>query len=1277
MNNAEGIGGTYHSTFELSIFVSAIRDCYVSVRNMRTGQTVATSEFVRANTIKQIRVPASTAYITDIQVNTCNTSLLITSTDTVSVYSANYRTATFDAANVLPTSALGSHYIVQMAEPVFFHALLSVTAVEPGYTDVDIYPTKLVQSSNGTFYGPYGTTTPNGTITRDTILTVRLMQGQSIQLGSYTVGAAGDLSGTRVIARNQKKIAVYNGDEITQIISPNGAADHVYEQAFPVNTWGKKFVVTNSMTRCADLVKVTASENNTQVRVNGALVHTLNAYQSYTFWIQSSGPACYIETSQPSAVYLYIASADQCNDEVNGVTIGDPAMVWISPLEQKIQQLNFSTFMPMHQLVSGEYAPDYHCVNIVTPTDAVSSVRLDGVDISSYFTPVPANPQYSYARRNISHASHSIYSSGGVIAHVYGLGTWVSYAYNIGSNILDLTGQIIINGNTVRVTDTTHYCLGDTVFINSAFDGTYDSIYWKLNNGANNRYNPGETLRFIPTRANLGFDSVRMTVHYTYNDTIHTSSIRHIFIVHDTISSTDVQSVCDSYTWHGVTYQTSSASGTKTYNTTNRWGCDSVVYLHLTIHDSTRSDSSGVYCDRYAWHGNTYQTSSASGTKNFRTTNRYGCDSVAYLHLTIHDSTRSDSTGGYCDRYTWHGVSYLTSSASGTKTYNTTNRWGCDSVAYLHLTIRDSTRSDSSGVYCDNYTWHGITYRMAAASGTKTYSATNRWGCDSVAYLHLVIHDTSESHIYDTIVENQLPWAYQHTLFHGDTSDVHFTFVNAQGCDSVLHYNLYYWRNIVRKYDSIACNNQLPFDWMGRSFLGSDSIATLHTAQHGEDSTIIQVLEVRDTSSIDVYDTIVQNWLPWYYSNTQFQSDVTDYRFHRLNSVGCDSTVHYNLYVYRNVRSAVARTICDNEFPYEWNGVTFTTTGAQSATFLTTHGADSLVLMTLRSKPTYEDSIFAETCNGRPYSYAGESYWVSGMFPVTFTAANGCDSVIKLHLEVHPTYMQSVTSIICDDSSYVHDGHVYTKPSTYQLVYPTVYGCDSTISIRLLVRPTYSNHVELIFCQGTSVDYHDTTYTSAGIHLFEMTSMDGCDSLEYLYLFEEELPIADITLDPEYASYEHRDIRIRDNSKRALSREWYIDGSYAGEEPVVYYEYPMERDSIPVCLIVTGNLGCKDSTMDTIPFRKNIIWTPNVITPKLSTNSRFWVAGDKLATAEVSIYTRRGAWICTFDGMTECWNGTKDGKYCQQDSYMYIVRYTTNTAPNSPQVKTGTVTLLY
>jgi gliding motility-associated-like protein len=88
------------------------------------------------------------------------------------------------------------------------------------------------------------------------------------------------------------------------------------------------------------------------------------------------------------------------------------------------------------------------------------------------------------------------------------------------------------------------------------------------------------------------------------------------------------------------------------------------------------------------------------------------------------------------------------------------------------------------------------------------------------------------------------------------------------------------------------------------------------------------------------------------------------------------------------------------------------------------------------------------------------------------------------------------------------------------------------------------------------------------------------------------------------------------------------------------------------------------------------IWIPNVFTPSLEGNNLFRVVSDNVTEMTVSIYRRQGDWICSFDGLTEGWDGTKEGRRCPEGTYVYFIRYKTHCL-SRPKSITGTVTVIY
>ena len=169
----------------------------------------------------------------------------------------------FDGTVVLPITALGKdHYITSHFEVnpsanlnINNESTLLVVATEDN-TRIEI--TTAENSISGNVKG----------IPTE----ITLNRGQS-----YQIKARGDLTGSRVRvvgdkADDCKKIAVYGGNKWTSVGACGQANDHLYQQAYPINTWGSSFVHTALLGRSSgELVKVLAAEDNTEVRVNGLL----------------------------------------------------------------------------------------------------------------------------------------------------------------------------------------------------------------------------------------------------------------------------------------------------------------------------------------------------------------------------------------------------------------------------------------------------------------------------------------------------------------------------------------------------------------------------------------------------------------------------------------------------------------------------------------------------------------------------------------------------------------------------------------------------------------------------------------------------------------------------------------------------------------------------------------------------------------------------------------------------------------------------------------------
>ncbi|MFD1553815.1 hypothetical protein DNU06_09495 [Putridiphycobacter roseus] len=110
------------------------------------------------------------------------------------------------------------------------------------------------------------------------------------------------------------------------------------------------------------------------------------------------------------------------------------------------------------------------------------------------------------------------------------------------------------------------------------------------------------------------------------------------------LSSTDTRTVCDNLVWiDGITYYND--NHTATHTTTSYFGCDSIITLDLTVLNSTQSTDVQVVCDSLLWiDGNSYYSNNTSASYVISGGATSGCDSTIYLDLTVHQVDTSITT---------------------------------------------------------------------------------------------------------------------------------------------------------------------------------------------------------------------------------------------------------------------------------------------------------------------------------------------------------------------------------------------------------------------------------------------------------------------------------------------------------------------------------------------------------------------------------------------------------------------------------------------------------
>ena len=643
----------------LTLIAIGTDSCIGVVENPYTGWT--SSFTVIPGEITTISIPNSESYDGLASDSIINKALHITTTDSISLYASNFKAFTYDLTNVLPTSSLGSNYIIQTYED---YSEFSIVAVEDN-TTVDI-----TLAANSIYH----------TVGR--LFSVTLNAGQCYQVQASRNFLNVDFSGTTISANGNKKIAVFAGNHYAHIPVGYEGADHVVEQMMPTLSWGREFVITNSMLRTKDKVKVTALNNNCQVWKDSVLLTTLNARQTYEFEITNTNPVSYLKTSEPASVFLYFTGSRYGGEN------GDPSMVIINPIHQKMNDVTFTTF-------STGTAGYQHFVNIVTKTTNVPNMTLDGSSISSNFILVPSRHELSYARIEINHGVHTLsntqYSEGsGFIAHIYGSAPWESYSYSIGSMVVaePMPPQLIINDLSAS-----DYPNGFEICHSIDSNFTFDlglsyvpsNVVWDLGDGT-----IVEGYPISHQYPEHGLYNISCDIYRIYNgeerlDTTLTAML-HISPTYDT---TIKATICSNNVYADNGFN-ESETGIYVDTLQTIYGCDSIVRLDLTVHPAYNDTILAYICEGEVYDQNGfYLTTDTVITRQGQT--GYGCDSVVTLTLKVgmmYDDTiyATIREGDYYNEY-----GFCENKEGFYSRHLTTVNSGCDSSVYLVLTVNQQS----------------------------------------------------------------------------------------------------------------------------------------------------------------------------------------------------------------------------------------------------------------------------------------------------------------------------------------------------------------------------------------------------------------------------------------------------------------------------------------------------------------------------------------------------------------------------------------------------------
>lgn len=384
--------------------------------------------------------------------------------------------------------------------------------------------------------------------------------------------------------------------------------------------------------------------------------------------------------------------------------------------------------------------------------------------------------------------------------------------------------------------------------------------------------------------------------------------------------------------------------------------CEANIYLELhkkNIPISTSFDTILCPHERFTHNGIEYN---ATGEYTQTLQGANGCDSMITIRVTVLDEipttyvydticqTVPYTTEGYDIRENGFNVSpaIISNMSAYTQTLTLQSQNGCDSICVLNLVMNPILNAMVLDTICSGAEYHENGFNVNASETVDTSylirvnHTTSSVGCDSVTSLLLTIFEHTDTVAIDTIVENQLNYTWNDSIFYGPDTIV-TVIPNVHGCDSTIEMIIHVLYNVTDTVRDTICANDLTptWTWNDSIFYGSDTITTILPTERGVDSILTMILVVNDTNHVTVYDTVGRELLPydWTYGNdnefTHQFSDAGTFTDTLVNFTQCDSILTLELYVLDNIHYTLQDTICADAFPYDFGPFHFDAVGEQ------------------------------------------------------------------------------------------------------------------------------------------------------------------------------------------------------------------------------------------------------------------------------------------------------------------------------------------------------------
>jgi gliding motility-associated-like protein len=484
------------------------------------------------------------------------------------------------------------------------------------------------------------------------------------------------------------------------------------------------------------------------------------------------------------------------------------------------------------------------------------------------------------------------------------------------------------------------------------------------------------------------------------------------------------------------------------------------------------------------------------------------------------------------------------------------------------------------------------------------------------------------------------------------------TILNDAGCDTIVFTQL-----TVRDPIAVTINAELcdgDFIELGTTAYNSTGThVEVLTSQAGCDSTVTLNLFVKPIRVSELKESICDGTS--FSVGNQSVDSSGSYAIIIPAFDGCDSTVFLDLTVLSAPTRSISAVICQGQSITIGNQE-FSENGDYKVLLPAPFGCDSVITLELRVEVAVEQVLNPLICIGEQFEVGNQIFTEEGQYVVILSDSKGCDSILRVNLQVLLPSDNELQVTICDGQSYTVGSNTYNSSGTYTDSLLNIAGCDSIITTILSVAERYEQQEEATICRGETFLWNGQTISVAGEYQAALRSVSGCDSIVTLLLTVSDLPIINAFASADYIYLGEQVILTATPSNNNLNYSWSPPELILNPGESVSQALPIQ-DTWFIISVRDNESDClgSDSVFVQV-FDDCSISLPTAFSPNGDgINDCYRVLGRPgYSNFNLSIFNRWSELVYRSDSPDSCWDGSFEGAPAPMDNYIVHIAYTCN-----------------